>query len=108
SEEESEIIGQALKKMKRQIKRAYPDSLEELKLERIRWAPLVSGHGELKLSGQQTLGEIENLWIGSGAANPQKFWIGSLLQAQLVLSAMGFASASPEVPTETPQEATPQ
>jgi hypothetical protein len=95
-EEESEVIGQSLKKMKRQMKRAYPEALEGLKVERIRWAPMVSGQGELKLSGQQTLGEIENLWIGAGAANTQKFWVGSLLQAQLVLAAMGFQSA-PEV-----------
>ena len=91
-EEESEVIGQALKKMKKQIKRAYPESLEGVKVERIRWAPLASALSDLKLSGQQTLGEIENLWIASGSANPQKFWVGSLLQTQLVLAAMGFAS----------------
>ena len=93
AEEESEVIGLALKKMKKQIKRAYPDSLEGMKVERLRWAPLVSALSDLKLSGQQTLGEIENLWIGSGSANPQKFWAGSLLQSQLVLAAMGFKTA---------------
>ncbi len=94
-EEESEVIGQALKKMKKQIKRAYSKSLEGVKVERIRWAPLASTLSDLKLSGQQTLGEIQNLWIASGSANPQKFWVGSLLQAQMVLAAMGFA------PTQT-------
>ena len=78
--------------MKKQIKRAYPESLEGVKVERIRWAPLASALSDLKLSGQQTLGEIQNLWIASGSANPQKFWVGSLLQAQMVLAAMGFAA----------------
>lgn len=90
AEDESEVTAQALKKMKRQIKRAYPQALEKLKHERIRWAPLISGNGDLKLSGHQTLGDLQNFWMGSGALNPQKFWIGSLLQAQLVLAAMGF------------------
>lgn len=99
SEEESEVIGLALKKMKRQIKRAYPDSLDGIKIERLRWAPLASAVSDLKLTGQQSLGEIENLWIGSGTANPQKFWVGSLLQAQLVLAAMGFQTS--ESVTET-------
>ena len=106
-EEESEVVGMALKKMKRQIKRAYPESLENMKIERIRWAPLVSALSDLKLSGQQTLGEIQNLWIGSGSANTQKFWVGSLLQAQLILAAMGFqpAQVSEETTVETTAEA---
>jgi hypothetical protein len=90
SDEPEEVIGQALKKMKRQIKRAYPTALDGLKSERLRWAPLISGTAELKLSGQQTLGDIENLWVASAAVHNQKFWVGSLLQAQLVLAAMGF------------------
>lgn len=90
TEDESEVVAQALKKMKRQIKRAYPDALNDLKSERLRWAPLVSGQIDLKLSGQQTFGDLDNLWISSGAVHNQKFWVGSLLQAQLVLAAMGF------------------
>lgn len=94
AEEESEVIGLALKKMKRQIKRAYPYSLENMKVERLRWAPLVSALSDIKLTGDQSLGEIENLWIASGSAHQQKFWVGSLLQAQLVLAAMGFQTAT--------------
>jgi hypothetical protein len=96
SEDESEMVAQALKKMKRQIKRAYPEALVDLKSERIRWAPDVSGNIDLKLTGQQTLGELENFWIGSGSVHNQKFWVGSLLQAQLVLAAMGFQAEAPQ------------
>lgn len=105
TEDESELVSQALKKMKRQIKRAYPSALDGLKSERLRWAPQISGQTDLKLSGQQTLGDLENLWIGSSAVHNQKFWIGSLLQAQLVLAAMGFQSEARTENTEVPVEA---
>lgn len=95
--EDTEVIAIALKKIKRQIKRAYPTAFENLKAERISITPLYSGISELKLQGNQTLPGIENLWIGTGQANPQRNMIGALMQAQLVLAALGLASeANPE------------
>ncbi len=88
--EDSEVVAATLKKIKRQIKRAYPEALESLVLERIIVSPLLSGSGELKLNANQSLPSIENLWIGSAVVNPQKNLIGSLLQAHLVVAAMGF------------------
>lgn len=108
--EDSEVVAAALKKMKRQIKRAYPEALENLRLERIVVAPTVAGTGDLKLSANQSLPNLENLWIGSAAMNPQKNLLGALLQTQLVLASMGFdlknapmleaGSASEEAPAE--------
>lgn len=88
--EDNEIIGHALKKIKRQIKRAYPEALEGMVQERIIVAPMIGGNGDLKLNGNQTFGDLENLWIASAPINPQKNLLGSLAQAQMVLAALGF------------------
>ncbi len=87
--EDTELVGAALKKIKRQIKRAYPDALENLKFERILVVPSYSGNGELKLTGNQTIPGLENLWVGSAQMNAQKNLLGALLQAELITSAMG-------------------
>ncbi len=100
--EDTEVIAASLKKMKRQIKRAYPEALENLQTERISVTPLYSGINEIKLQGNQTLPGIENLWIGSGQAHMQKNLIGALSQAQLVLAALGFASAAADQPELNP------
>ncbi len=92
--EDTEVIAIALKKMKRQIKRVYPTALENLKAERISITPLYSGISEMKLQGNQTLPGIENLWVGSGQAHVQKNLIGTLLQSEMVISALGFASSA--------------
>lgn len=88
--EDNEIIGHALKKIKRQIKRAYPEALEGMIQERIVVAPMIGGDGDLKLNANQTFGDLENLWIASAPVNTQKNLIGALSQAQLVLAALGF------------------
>jgi hypothetical protein len=87
--EDAELIGAALKKIKRQIKRAYPDALENLLHERILVVPNYAGSGDLKLNGNQTLPNYGNFWIGSQEASPQKNILGALLQAELITSALG-------------------
>jgi len=87
--EDTELVGASLKKIKRQIKRAYPDALENLKFERILVVPSYSGHGDLKLSGNQTLPGLENFWVGSSQMHPQRNLLGALLQAEMITSALG-------------------
>lgn len=101
--EDSEVVGLSLKKMKRQLKRAYPDAFEGLKLERIFVAPMIAGDGELKLNADQTLPTLNNLWVASSTVNPQKNLIGSLLQAELVVSSLGFKVEAQGVPVEIPE-----
>lgn len=91
--EDSEVVGMALKKIKRQIKRAYPQALENLAHERIFVAPNICGNGDLKLNANQALPQVKNLWIASGTMNPHQNLVGSLLQAQLVLAQFGIQSA---------------
>ncbi|MGZ3770665.1 MAG: FAD-dependent oxidoreductase [Bdellovibrio sp.] len=88
--EDSEVVGMALKKIKRQIKRAYPEALEGIKSERIFVAPYIAGNGEIKLSANLTIPELENLWVASSTVNEQKNLIGSLLQAEMVIASLGF------------------
>ena len=88
--DDSEVVGMALKKIKRQIKRAYPEALDNLKLERIFVSPFIAGHGDLKLSANQTIPELENLWISSATLNEQKNLVGALLQAEMTVASLGF------------------
>lgn len=90
STEDTEVVGHALKKIKRQIKRAYPEAMDNLKSERILVAPMLGGNGEIKLNADQSLPHLPNLWIASGPANPVKNLLGALLQAQMVITALGF------------------
>ncbi|MGZ3744024.1 MAG: FAD-dependent oxidoreductase [Pseudobdellovibrionaceae bacterium] len=93
--EDSEVVGATLKKVKRQIKRAYPEALESIKLERIVVAPQIAGHGDLKLNANQSLAGLNNLWIASTAVNPQKNLVGALAQAQMVLAGLGVDITAP-------------
>lgn len=88
--DDSEVAANALKKMKRQIKRAYPTALDGVLLERIFVYSNYAGEGIIKLKADQSMPELENLWIASGTQNPNKNMTGSILQAQLVLSSLGF------------------
>lgn len=99
--EDTEQIGAALKKIKRQIKRAYPEALEGLVSERVLAVPSFAGHGDLKLTGHQTLPQANNFWIASGAVHPLKNLAGALAQAQLVTSALGVNPLGTELAIET-------
>lgn len=91
--EDAENIGQALKKIKRQIKRAYPDCMNEKTLEKISVQPNFGGHFDIKLNANQTWPELENLWIGSGTLQKSRNILGALNQAPLVLASLGFSTA---------------
>jgi NAD(P)-binding Rossmann-like domain len=100
--EETENIAELLKKVKRQIKRAFPEKYEAIKAERLFITPPMSV-GELKLNANGTLPKADNLWIASAQVNQQPNLLGSLLQAQFILSSLGFAPAEQtmEVSQET-------
>ena len=98
--EDSELVGAALKKMKRQIKRAYPNALEQLQFERIFVVPSFAGHGDLKLAANQTLPGLSNLWIGSAQVHAQKNLLGALLQAEMITSSLGCHPLGTQVQSE--------
>lgn len=109
--EDSESTANALKRIQKQVKRAYPEAFEKKKKERILVSFASHGSFSLALSGHQTLPKIDNLWIASGQAHVQKNLLGVLGQAQLALSAMGFGeeiheAASVDEPAEEVDAAT--
>lgn len=87
--EDTENIGHVLKKMKRQIKRAFPELADSIKKERIFVTPVLSG-ADLKLNANGTLPKVQNLWIASSQMSPYQNLLGSLMQAQFILSSLGF------------------
>lgn len=89
--EDTENIGLVLKKMKRQIKRAFPALVDTIKKERINVTPVLSG-SDLKLNANCTLPKVPNLWIASSQVNAYQNLVGSLMQAQLILNSLGFAT----------------
>jgi hypothetical protein len=96
SAEDTENIGLILKKMKRQIKRAFPEQADSIKKEKIFVTPVLSGT-DLKLNANGTLPKVKNLWIASSQLNSYQNLLGSLMQAQLTLAALGFVeSLDPE------------
>jgi|GEM_PF-829957 len=94
--EDSEVVANALKKIKRQIKRAYPNALEQLKHERIMVAPAVAGNGDLKLSHQNTLSGLNNLFIACGAMSEFANIWGTLEHTQKIISALKLGSPQKE------------
>ena len=91
SAEDTENIGHVLKKMKRQIKRAFPEIVESIKKERIFVTPSLSG-SDVKLTGHLNIPKVHNLWIASPQTSKSKNLLGALQQAQIVLAALGFHS----------------
>lgn len=91
SAEDTENIGLILKKMKRQIKRAFPEMSDSIIKERVSVSPVISG-SDLKLSANGTLAKVENLWIASPQVSAYQNLLGSLMQAKFTLASLGFAA----------------
>ena len=106
--EETENVGLVLKKIKRQIKRAFPEVSEKIQKERIFVSSSISG-SELKLSANLTYPHVENLWIGSATANTSPNLLGSLQTAQMILASLGFGPQMAYVEqSEAQEEVTPE
>lgn len=92
SAEDTENIGLVLKKIKRQIKRAFPQVSDTVLKERIFVTPSLSG-ADMKVNANGTLPKVENLWLASAQFSPYQNLLGSLMQAQFILSSLGFSVA---------------
>lgn len=86
--EEEELIGSALKQIKRQIKRAYESASEGLVQERILVVP--ASHGQLAdaFESAQQLPKIENLWLTSAQLSNERNTLGTLVQTRAVISSL--------------------
>lgn len=90
--EETENISEVIKKMKRQIKRAFPQTIDQIKAERLFISPPLTA-GEIKTNANGTLPKAQNLWIASAELSTFPNLLGSLLQAQFTLASLGFADS---------------
>lgn len=102
--EDPEITAQALKRIKRQIKRAYPDSLPEAATEKIVVQSGFGGYFDVKLNANQSWPDLENLWMGASGFNKERNILGGLKQAFLVLGALGFTAKAPAATLELTTE----
>ncbi len=87
-EDTDELTTRLLKKMKNQIKKAYPSALKTVIKERIVFAQDTHGKIEMKLKANQTLPNLKNFWIGSSLIHNQQNLIGSIEQSRLIISAL--------------------
>jgi len=107
SGEDPEQTGATLKKIKRQIKRAYPQALDHLISERIWVAPLVEADVELKWDTKGALHGVSNLWVAHGSASAGLNLVGSIEQAMKVASQLGpLAQLAPMAPLSSNMENT--
>lgn len=86
SGEDPEVVGAALKKIRRQIKRAYPNAFEKLASERIFVAPLTEAELDLKSENSGLFPGVENLWLAHGSASQELNLTGAINQAFRVAS----------------------
>ncbi len=86
--DDPEQTANALKNIKRQVKRIYETAFEGLISERILLNP--SSHGELEgmLAADSRWPKVDNLWIASNFFNPNRNLVGTLDQARKILSSM--------------------
>jgi hypothetical protein len=98
--EDTEEVAQCLKRIKRQIKQAFPEILTKLDFERI----YVQPSWAIPAAGTDMLPQISNLHFASSQLASQPGVLGGIERATVVLKEMGFTEASfPELQTpETP------
>ncbi len=94
SSEDPEFTGAILKKIKRQIKRAYPEAMENLISERIIVAPSMEADLDLKFDPRGNFSGVKNLWLAHGSASKETNLVGSINQSLLVASKLSSASLS--------------
>jgi hypothetical protein len=107
SSEDPEVIGAVLKKIKRQIKRAYPEALEKLISERIFVAPMMEAELDLKFDKRGALSGVSNLWLAHGTASGQPNLVGSLQQAETVVENLMRGQSEESVSASPVEEHSP-
>lgn len=95
--EDTEEVAAGLKRIKRQIKQAFPELMSHIDFERIYVQPSWSATNP----GGDIFPEIENLHIFSGTLSSTPGLLGAVEQATKCLQGMGFTEASfPELQTQ--------
>jgi glycine/D-amino acid oxidase-like deaminating enzyme len=83
--DDSELTGAAIRKIKKQVKRAFPDAFEKLHGEIIFVGPGSHGLVELKADEGLPLAPFDNLYLASSHVVGENPLVGALLQAEALL-----------------------
>ncbi len=94
--EDEELSANALREIKRQIKRAFPHALENVAFEKITLHPHSHGKLHLKSDAQSRWPGLTNFWLSNAHLNSQPNDVGSLCQSALVVEAVS-THLSPEI-----------
>jgi hypothetical protein len=86
--DEAELTASAYRQIKRQLKRAYENSLDNLLQEHIALSP--TSHGDFMgfLGEDGKWPKLENLWVVSGFLDAEKNTVGALRQARRTLTSL--------------------
>lgn len=101
---DSEMVATTLKKIQKQIKRAYPEFYEFVEKEHISVNYASHGSLEIALTDQQTLVGLQNLWMIPQPSPQQKNLLGLLQQTLLVLQSLGCSLNSPHFYPKVPAD----
>lgn len=93
--DEHEFIGQCIRHIKRQLKRAWPEGIDGQKDEKIYVQPQAFGQHALKTRDPLRLPELANLYLGNHALASQPGTLGSLEMARALERALASKVASP-------------
>ncbi|MCB0394207.1 MAG: hypothetical protein KDD25_06590, partial [Bdellovibrionales bacterium] len=108
---DSEISGNAVREIKKQLKRAYPQAFDSGTKERLLFAHNSEGHIEIKLTEEGCVPGINGLFIASSNQAPH-FLCGAVSSSKRTLVALGLAeNTSIEVgngPTDIATELHPE
>ncbi len=107
--DDPELVGGALKQIKRQVKRAYENSLDGLIQERIIVNP--TSHGDFTgfLPPDGLWPKLQNLWVISGFLDPAKNLVGALCQARRTLASVAGEPIEPmALDSESAENSAPQ
>lgn len=104
--EDLDLIGQALHKMKRAIKRLYPEGIEGPLRERIGVAPGAHFTGQFKSKDGMQSTHMKGVYFANGEIHAPKNVVGSLLQAEKVTMALmeEMSSGAQRTPDHAPSE----
>lgn len=85
--DDPENLSHALKLIKRQIKRAYPDMLSQIEKEKIMIFEAFGQETDLKIPSAYSWPKADSLFLATGTIASESNLVGSLLQAELVSAA---------------------
>lgn len=94
--EDEEVTANALREIKRQIRRAFPTALEQTLFEKITIMPASAGSLPLKADAQSRWPGTTNLWLSSRHLNAHSGHVGALCQAALATEAVISGLSQPE------------